>query len=61
MNSLPKSDALKCLIEGNESVNVRPFGTEPKLNVYFSIASESMKKASKIEAAIADQIKEYIN
>ena len=60
LNCLPKSDALKFLIEGNGSVVVRPSGTEPKLKVYISISADSMETAKAEERKTADQMTEYM-
>ena len=45
IDGLPKSDVLKYLLVDNSSVVVRPSGTEPKIKIYTSIASEDREKA----------------
>lgn len=58
LDSLPKSDVLKYLLEGNSSVVVRPSGTEPKLKAYISISSDSMEHAKEEEKIISDELSE---
>lgn len=60
LDDLPKSDVLKYLLEGNSSVVIRPFGTEPILKVYISISDKSMEAAGEVERRIAKQINGYI-
>lgn len=60
IDSLPKSDVLKYLLENNSSVVVRPSGTEPKLKVYISISAETMASAGVIEQKITKQMAEYM-
>lgn len=49
LDSLPKSDVLKFLLEGNCSVVVRPSGTEPKLKIYASVSAKKRFDAAQIE------------
>lgn len=61
LNSLPKSNVLKFLLEDNCSIVVRPSGTEPKLKIYISVSAASAKVAEHIESMIAEEIKVRIN
>ena len=49
LDSLPKSDVLKFMLEDNCSIVVRPSGTEPKLKIYVSVSAENKEAAEKIE------------
>jgi phosphomannomutase len=57
---LPKSDVLKCLLEDNCSIVVRPSGTEPKLKTYISVSAENKEAAEKVEAEICKNAEEYL-
>ncbi|WP_249030535.1 phospho-sugar mutase [Tannockella kyphosi] len=46
LNGLPKSDVLKFVLEGNNSIIVRPSGTEPKIKLYISVNAENREAAS---------------
>lgn len=59
LDGLPKSDVMKFLLEDNCSVVVRPSGTEPKMKTYISVSASSREEASKIEAEMTAQLKEY--
>ena len=52
LDSLPKSDVFKFLLEGNCSIVVRPSGTEPKLKIYVSVSAADKDAAENIEAEI---------
>jgi len=58
LDSLPKSDVLKYIMEGNCSVVIRPSGTEPKLKIYISVSMPTKDKAIEIEKEIAEELKE---
>lgn len=60
LDSLPKSDVLKFLLEDNCSIVVRPSGTEPKLKMYISVRAEKKETAEKIEAQICKSAEEYL-
>ena len=45
IDGLPKSDAIKYLLEDGSSVVIRPSGTEPKLKVYLSVAGDNKEDA----------------
>lgn len=59
LDGLPKSDALKYLLEDNCSVIVRPSGTEPKLKIYISVNAETRETAKTVEIQIVDSLKGY--
>ncbi len=48
IDSLPKSDVLKFLLENHCSLVVRPSGTEPKLKLYISASAKNHEDAMKI-------------
>lgn len=60
LESLPKSDVLKYLLEGNCSVIIRPSGTEPKLKTYISVTASNHNAAVKEETAMKDQLSSYM-
>lgn len=60
LNGLPKSDALKYILENNCSVVVRPSGTEPKLKTYISVSAQTRTDAETIEKTITEELKELI-
>ena len=45
---LPKSNVIKFLLENNNSVVIRPSGTEPKLKIYYSAQSSKRDEAKNI-------------
>lgn len=58
LNSLPKSDVLKYLLEDNCSVVVRPSGTEPKLKLYVSVSAADKAEAEMIETEIVKSVEQ---
>ena len=50
MNGLPKADVIEFDLEGGNEAVVRPFGTEPKIELYIFAKGE--------DAAAADALKE---
>lgn len=59
LDSLPKSDVLKFLLEGNCSIVVRPSGTEPKLKIYVSVSAADKEAAEDIEAEIVKDAEKW--
>ncbi len=59
-DGLPRSDALKFILEDRCSVVVRPSGTEPKLKTYISIAAKSREMAEAIETEIVKTLENYL-
>lgn len=59
VNSLPKSDVLKYLMEGDCSVVVRPSGTEPTLKVYINTSAKTKEEAAEIENKISSELGEF--
>lgn len=59
LDSLPKSNVLKFLLEGNCSLVVRPSGTEPKLKIYVSVNAEDQNEAEKVETGIVKSVENY--
>lgn len=60
IDSLPKSDVLKFILEDNCSIVVRPSGTEPKLKMYISVSAESRERAEKLEEKICESASLFI-
>lgn len=58
INGLPKSDVLKFLLEGGDSVVIRPSGTEPKIKVYLSLNADSIDEAKKLESYMVSELEE---
>lgn len=56
MDGLPKSDVLKCLMEGNRSVIVRSIATRPKLKIYISVSAKTRLDTEKIDIQIVVQL-----
>ncbi|WP_099190562.1 phospho-sugar mutase [Tepidibacter mesophilus] len=45
IDSLPKSNVLKYILDDNSWFTIRPSGTEPKIKFYFSVDSDSQKES----------------
>ena len=56
--TLPKSDVLAFYLEDNNSVIIRPSGTEPKIKIYFAAKGNTAKKADEI---ISKSAEDFIN
>ncbi|MGI6746403.1 MAG: phospho-sugar mutase [Acutalibacteraceae bacterium] len=57
---LPSSDVLHFILESEDTVIVRPSGTEPKLKVYITSKAESREKAEKKAQDISDRMKRIL-
>ena len=55
--ALPKSDVLEYILEGGNSVIIRPSGTEPKIKAYISSIGNSMEDAVSISEEIIKSVK----
>lgn len=60
-NGLPPSDMVKLVIEGEQSVVVRPSGTEPKIKFYLSITAKDRETALEVEAHLLEALKCALN
>ena len=60
IDGLPASNVLKFYLEGNASVVVRPYGTEPKLKLYVSVCGDDAADADRQEKELADAFKQYL-
>ena len=61
IDSLPKADVLKFLLEDNCSIVVRPSGTEPKLKTYISVSAATHADAEILENKIVKEIEGFFN
>lgn len=61
LDSLPKSDVLKFMLEDNCSIVVRPSGTEPKLKIYVSVSAENKEAAEKIETEMVKSAGKWLD
>ena len=53
---IPASNVIKYILEGNNTVILRPSGTEPKLKLYLGISAENKAAADKTAMAVMDEI-----
>ena len=58
---LPKSNVLSYKLESDNSVIVRPSGTEPKIKIYFTACSDNKQKAMVIKERLSESIKKYLS
>ncbi len=58
--NLPKSDVLEFVLDGGNSLIVRPSGTEPKIKFYVSTIGASPDDASAVSDNIKNSIKELL-
>lgn len=56
IDKLPKSDVLKFYLDDNNSVVVRPSGTEPKIKIYISISSKNYGEIQSLEKNLVKEI-----
>ncbi len=59
--TLPKSNVLKYLLEGNSWICVRPSGTEPKIKFYFGTTSQSLTDSESQLGKLKHSVMEIIN
>lgn len=57
---LPKSNVIKFVLDGNNSIVIRPSGTEPKLKIYYSAQENSAQKAKDIIKQLDTYFKNFI-
>ncbi len=55
--NLPKSNVLAYYLDGNNSIIVRPSGTEPKIKIYITGVGKDMEDASRVSEGIIDFVK----
>lgn len=60
IEGLPKSDVLKYILEGNNSIVIRPSGTEPKMKAYISVCAENEEAAKLKEEQLTVAIEEKL-
>lgn len=58
--NLPKSNVIKFILDGNNSVVIRPSGTEPKLKIYYSATEKSAEQANNIIIQLDTYFKNFI-
>ncbi len=61
IDNLPKSNVLKFKLKDNNSIVIRPSGTEPKLKVYISVNAKSKEQMIDCEKMIHEEIEAVIN
>ncbi len=57
---LPKSDVLSFTLEGNNSVIIRPSGTEPKIKLYFASSGKNSCEADEILVDLAADFTKHL-
>ena len=60
IDGLPKSNVIKMYFSNGMSLVARPSGTEPKLKIYLSIKSESIKKNDLMSEQVFNEINELV-
>ena len=60
IEGLPSSDVLKYFV-GENTITIRPSGTEPKIKVYYSISGASEKAANEFFEAVSSFIHSALN
>ncbi len=55
--NLPKSNVLAYYLDGNNSIIVRPSGTEPKIKIYITGVGKDMEDAARVSDGIIDFVK----
>ena len=58
--TLPKSDVLSYTLEGNNSVIIRPSGTEPKIKLYFASSGKNSSEADEILVKLAADFTKHL-
>lgn len=60
LDGLPESDVINYRLAGGYAVVIRPSATEPKINVYISIAGEDKEAAAAIEQRVCEDLESII-
>ena len=58
--TLPKSNVLEYQLSGENSVIVRPSGTEPKIKIYITTRADNKKNAEKMAGKITSDIEKIL-
>ena len=58
--NLPKSDVLEFVLDGGNSLIIRPSGTEPKIKIYVSTVGTSADDAKAVSDKIKNSIKNLL-
>ena len=61
IDGLPKSNVLKYILENNNSVIIRPSGTEPKIKVYTSVSAETKQQAQEVAKQLAEIVEKIFD
>jgi len=56
---LPKANVLKFELEGNNTIVIRPSGTEPKIKIYISTCGNTIEESKRINVSLEKDISKY--